>query len=321
MSITVTAVIPAYNAEKYVGRAIESVLVQTRQADEIIVVDDGSTDNTSQVVEQFGDKVIFIRQENAGASVARNTGIEAATSEWIAFLDADDEWLPDKLKLQIEHLQRNPDLAWTTANYVRCFCDSDKKQDDLTGERLTNVKAILGNKEYFKSYFQAYINSAKGHTNTMMIKKELLKKAGLFLPSQFRINDYDMWLRVSYTDCSLGFLYEILAVQHRDTPDSIVKKYKDPEIISEFIDRHLKLSREHGFIKEFEPCAAQMLGWWMHTYIIDRKGKVVRQLLGRFGNLYPFYFRVTTYIKTFFPRLGIWYDTTKSRMSSSQNKA
>ncbi len=134
MSITVSAVIPAYNAAKYVERAIESVLAQTRKADEIIVVDDGSTDNTADVVRQFGDKVKFIRQENAGASVARNTGIEAATSEWISFLDADDEWLPEKLKLQTEHLQRNPDLAWTTGNYIRCHCQATRETTTLPGK-------------------------------------------------------------------------------------------------------------------------------------------------------------------------------------------
>ena len=151
MSITVSAVIPAYNAGKYVGRAIESVLAQTRKADEIIVVDDGSTDDTAEVVERFGDAVRFIRQENAGASFARNTGIEAATSDWIAFLDADDEWLPNKLKLQTEHLERNPNLVWTTGNYIRCYCSRDRRHDDMSAERLASAKAVMGRKEYFDS--------------------------------------------------------------------------------------------------------------------------------------------------------------------------
>ena len=85
MSMTVSVVIPAYNAGKYIARAIDSVLAQTRQPDEIIVVDDGSTDDTAQIVAGFGSKVQLIRQDNAGAGVACNTGIEAATGEWIAF--------------------------------------------------------------------------------------------------------------------------------------------------------------------------------------------------------------------------------------------
>ncbi|MHC5141971.1 MAG: glycosyltransferase family 2 protein, partial [Planctomycetota bacterium] len=124
----ISVVIPAYNAEKHIARAIESVLAQTRPADEVIVIDDGSSDATAEVVRSFGDKVIFIQQENAGASVARNAGIEAATSDWIAFLDADDEWLPNKLQLQVEHFKRNPDLLWATGNYVNCQCGRDSNQ-------------------------------------------------------------------------------------------------------------------------------------------------------------------------------------------------
>ena len=87
---SVSVIIPAYNASKHIARAINSVLAQTCQPDRIIVVDDGSTDNTSEIVKQF-DSVKYIYQENSGVSIARNTGIEAADSNWIAFLDADDE--------------------------------------------------------------------------------------------------------------------------------------------------------------------------------------------------------------------------------------
>ena len=97
-SIRISAVIPAYNCEKYIGRAIQSVLSQTRPVDEIIVVDDGSTDTTAEIVRSFGDKVKLIQQENAGECAARNTGIKAASCQWVAFLDADDEWLPEKIE-------------------------------------------------------------------------------------------------------------------------------------------------------------------------------------------------------------------------------
>ena len=83
-SFTVSAVIPAYNAAEYLGRTIDSVVAQSRAADEIIIVDDGSTDNTADVAGAYGEKVKYIHQENAGASVARNAGINAASCEWIA---------------------------------------------------------------------------------------------------------------------------------------------------------------------------------------------------------------------------------------------
>ena len=88
---SVSVVIPAYNLGSLVARAIESVLSQSRLADEIIVVDDGSSDDTAEHIKKYGDKVKYIYQENAGLAAARNTGIQAAKSDWIAFLDGDDE--------------------------------------------------------------------------------------------------------------------------------------------------------------------------------------------------------------------------------------
>lgn len=311
MSIAVSVVIPAYNAGKYLGRAIDSVLAQTRPADEIIVVDDGSTDNTAEVAHGYGEKICFIRQENAGASVARNTGIEAAAGEWIAFLDADDEWLACKLKLQTEHLRRNPDLVWTTGNFIRCYCDTDRRENDLKGDRLEKAKAILGGKEYFNTYFQAYRAFATGHTDTFLVKRDALFAAGLFTPGQLRINDYDMWLRIAYSKPPIGCITEPLAVAHRDVPDSIVKRYRDPEIISAFIERHLELARHKGALEEFKPCAARMLGWWIHVFLTEKRGRVVREILRRFGYLYSSYCRTTTFIKSWFPGLGLWHDQFK----------
>ena len=146
--MTITVVIPAYNSEKYIARAIDSVLTQTHKPDEIIVVDDGSTDNTSEIARKYEPSVKLIQQQNAGASVARNTGIEAATSEWIAFLDADDEWLPEKLKLQTEHLKRNPHLQWTTANFIRCQCDKNQRLPDLTPKPVSYTHLTLPTTPY-----------------------------------------------------------------------------------------------------------------------------------------------------------------------------
>ena len=118
-SICISAVIPAYNAEKYITRAIDSVLGQTRPVDEIIIVDDGSTDNTAEAIKRYGDKIQYIYQENAGVSAARNTGIKAAATDWIAFLDADDEWLPERIQLQVELLKRIESILGNCA--ITCF--------------------------------------------------------------------------------------------------------------------------------------------------------------------------------------------------------
>ncbi len=112
---TVSVIIPTYNSADVLVDALSSVLEQTRPADEIIVVDDGSSDDTESVCRQFGDAITYIRQSNAGASTARNTGAAAASGCWLAFLDADDVWDPEKLEIQMAALERHPEAHFTIA--------------------------------------------------------------------------------------------------------------------------------------------------------------------------------------------------------------
>src|SRR5690242_5171951 len=104
----ISAVIPTYNHERYLPFALDGALRQTRPLDEIIIVDDGPKDQTRQLVARYGDQVRYIYQDNAGLSAARNAGMRAATGDWVAFLDADDGWLPDKIRWQEEVARRTP---------------------------------------------------------------------------------------------------------------------------------------------------------------------------------------------------------------------
>ena len=107
----VSVIIPTYNRSKYVTKAIDSVLAQTYRDFEIIVVDDGSTDNTKEVLKPYTDRIKYLYQENTGVSAARNAGIRAAGGQWIAFLDSDDEWLPEKLSIQMDYLSRHNEIV------------------------------------------------------------------------------------------------------------------------------------------------------------------------------------------------------------------
>jgi glycosyltransferase involved in cell wall biosynthesis len=104
-----TVIIPAYNREQYLGEAIRSALEQTRPPDEIIVVDDGSTDSTVAVAKSFGGVVRCLSQQNGGVASARNHGVEASSGELLAFLDSDDMWFPQKLEWQLRHLDSHPE--------------------------------------------------------------------------------------------------------------------------------------------------------------------------------------------------------------------
>src|SRR5687767_14566662 len=107
---TVSVVIPTYNYGRYVGDAIDSALAQTRPPDEVVVVDDGSTDDTPDRLAAYGDRIRVVRQTNQGLSAARNAGIRAAHGDWVAFLDSDDAFHPRKLELQLGALARRPEL-------------------------------------------------------------------------------------------------------------------------------------------------------------------------------------------------------------------
>src|SRR5438874_1191114 len=109
----VSVIIPAYNCAAYIGPAIASALSQRDVAVEVIVVDDGSTDETWHVLERFGDAIRTLRQANAGPAAARNRGARSAAGAWLAFLDADDEWLPEKLARQLALVDERTGLVYT----------------------------------------------------------------------------------------------------------------------------------------------------------------------------------------------------------------
>lgn len=117
---SVSVIVPSYNCGRFIAEAIDSILAQTLQAEQIVIVDDGSTDDTGQVVRRYGDpRIQYIRQENAGVAAARNAGLNAARCEYVAFLNADDRWLPTFVETTHGFLAEDPTLACVFANFVR----------------------------------------------------------------------------------------------------------------------------------------------------------------------------------------------------------
>ena len=133
----VSCIVPAYNAERWLGDALESILAQTYQPLEILVVDDGSTDGTPDVVASFGERIVGLRQPNAGPASALNRGLGASRGELVAFLDADDLWPPRKLELQAARLSAAPELA-ACYGLVQNFWTDDVKieAEALRGHRI-----------------------------------------------------------------------------------------------------------------------------------------------------------------------------------------
>ena len=296
---SISVVIPAYNCGEYISRSIDSVLTQTLQPNEIIIVDDGSTDNTVQIALQYGPKVKLIQQQNAGPSAARNTGIQAATGEWIAFLDADDDWLPPKLQLQIDLLKRNPQLVWTTANYYRCLCDENRKAIDFSSKKL---QTMLGGKEYFSDFLKSYIHGARGHTDTMLIKRKILLEVGMFREKLTKAEDLDMWMRIAYRHPQIGVNPQPLAIYHLTIPQNISDKRSSCDLYIDFIRRHLELAAQHDRLDAFKPCAAFLIRRWIRGMLFDARKKDIRKIVNEFRDLLPSLYKLSIQLLTTFPQ-------------------
>lgn len=197
--ISITVVIPAYNAEGTLDRAIRSVLDQSYPLSEIIVVDDGSKDGTSAVAAKYAESIRYVRQENGGVSVARNRGISEAASEWIAFLDADDEWLPGKLAEQVELLRSCPDLKWLCTN-MEIAGDSSAKVIEIP----TPFRSSVDRGEPIP-FFQSSRAGVQFQTSGFIIHRSVFHKVGDFDTKLRVCQDRDLWWRIAVKHPLVGY--------------------------------------------------------------------------------------------------------------------
>ncbi len=295
-NISVSVVIPAYNSVATIGRAIDSVLSQTRPPEQIIVVDDGSTDGTAAAVSEYDERIDAVRQPNAGPGAARNRGIQEAKYPWIAFLDADDEWLPDRLERQIRILQARPDLAWVTGNFLRSDSQGRSGPHFAVPENPLRPERM--------SFFMAFIQNLWGCTDTLLIRREAFERVGQFRGEYKTTEDLDMWFRIAFDYPDIGIVYEPLAVYHLDTPDSLIKsRSQDIEAMVDFLSRNLRLAEQHGKAAEFGPCASLLLRKWIGGMLFAGLGRPARRLSGEFRCLLEWYFRLFVWAASLCPGL------------------
>lgn len=200
----VSVIIPTHNRAALVTEAINSVLAQTFKDFELIVVDDGSTDNTRDALKGYADRIHYIYQENQRRSEARNTGIKAASGEYIAFLDDDDLWLPDKLEKQVTFLDANPGIG-----LVHTFTDAI----DITG-RLMEKERKGRLQCYEKSMNLGYTYEGMSRLGAIflsstMLRSRCLEKVGLFDPVTEAYEDWDFGLRFAL-EYRIGTIPEFL---------------------------------------------------------------------------------------------------------------
>jgi glycosyltransferase involved in cell wall biosynthesis len=176
----ISVIIPTYNRAKFINKTLDAVFNQSFKVDEIIVIDDGSTDDTKEALQNFPIKYIY--QKNLGVSSARNTGIKEAKNQWICFLDSDDIWDRDKIKEQIEFHQNNPNILFSYTD-ERWFYNHKEIKQNL-------------NQKKGQTTFIDNIDLCRIGASTVMLHKSILDKVGLFDESFKACEDYDLWLRI-----------------------------------------------------------------------------------------------------------------------------
>ncbi|MDR1870331.1 MAG: glycosyltransferase [Deltaproteobacteria bacterium] len=209
MAPLVSVIIPTYNRALTILRAVDSVLRQEKVDFELIVVDDGSTDNTKELLDDKiqNNKIIYLYEDNKGVSAARNLGIKAAKGEWIAFLDSDDEWLPHKLLAQTQDLKARPEFLvsqsqeiWIRRGQrVNPGVKHQKKEGDIF---LDSVKLCLIS------------------PSAVIMKADLFPQIGLFDETLVAGEDYDLWLRLTVR-FKVGLLDEPLVIRYNGALDQL----------------------------------------------------------------------------------------------------
>jgi glycosyltransferase involved in cell wall biosynthesis len=213
----VSVIIPTYNRASLVVEAVDSVLAQSFRNLELIVIDDGSTDETGARLAPYGDRLRYDRRERSGVSAARNRGLELARGEWVAFLDSDDLWQPKKLEVQVNFFVRTPGAE---------ICQ--------TGEIwIRNGRRVNPRRKHAKpsgDIFEPSLELCLVSPSAVMVRKSLFSVVGAFDPLLPACEDYDLWLRIACRR-RVFLIDEALVVKRGGHPDQLSRS-------TPFLDRY-----------------------------------------------------------------------------------
>lgn len=215
----VSVVIPVYNGEKYIEECLQSVYRQSYRPIEVIVIDDGSADNSVNLISQFPDEKKLISQRNTDVSQARNVGIQNAEGQFIAFIDQDDIWEKEKLEKQVRAFREKPgtDLVFTDS----------LKFNDKGERRHPRDKHEIASRLNDQNLFSTLVMKNVLMPSAVMVKKESIEKAGLFESTFKTCGDYEMWLRMAAMGMKFLYLPEPLALYRQHAENT----YKNSQIM------------------------------------------------------------------------------------------
>ena len=212
----ISVVIPTYNRIALVERAIDSVLMQSIKPFDIIVVDDGSDDGTSEMIKKKYRSINLVQQQNSGVSAARNNGIKHAKGDWIALLDSDDEWTEKKLENQVNRLIKNPDYHFCHTNEIWI----------RNGVRVNQKKR---HQKYGGYIFDKCLDICRISPSSTLFKKNILEHVGWFDTQLPVCEDYDLWLRIT-ADYKILFVDELLIIKYGGHTDQLSQPVEGIEL-------------------------------------------------------------------------------------------
>ena len=236
-SLHVSVIIPAYNAEACIQRAVSSVLNQTIRPAEVLVVDDGSTDGTADRIRQCCEGVKYFHQENCGPSGTRNRGIDESTAEWVAFIDTDDEWLPHFLETHEQLLRKYPGSMWS-------FCNFERAGDGVPCKG--HVQERVSVREGMIHYFQARLRRVSLQTSGFLVHRSVFEKVGKFKPHLRWSEDLDLWARIAMRYPTVAYSPTVCYRYWRDNPQSLTRLEYSRDPVVEGILENVELARSLG---------------------------------------------------------------------------
>jgi len=304
----VSVIIPTFNRANYICQAIDSVLAQTYQDFEIIIIDDGSADNTKKVLSKYESTIKYYYQGNKGVSVARNRGIQEARGEWIAFLDSDDIWLPEKLHWQHEILEMHPSInfiftdleQFNESGVVRTSMMRSQSQQPkgsfkrkILDEEFNNGGILIGN-----LYEEMLLLGNIPSTPTVIVKKICLEEVGFFSEDLSIAEDSELWLRISSKYSMLYF--NKITVRARVSDEGLSgtldrRSYRYREWDGHMLEIHLKgcLKSQKSLIKKRIAQSYRIVAW---GYFDNNKLKEAQRLFLRSLNYNIFQIKVYLYL-------------------------
>jgi glycosyltransferase involved in cell wall biosynthesis len=244
----VSVVIPTFNRGWCLGEAVDSVLGQRWSDYELIVVDDGSTDETTELLASYGRRIRVLRQANRGVSAARNLGIRASAGRLVAFLDSDDLWLPQKLAAQVAYFEEHPDAL---------ICQTE----ELWVRKGVRVNPGLRHRKAAGMIFERSLELCLVSPSAAMVRRELFDQVGLFDERLPACEDYDLWLRISCR-YPIHLIETALIVKRGGHSDQLSRKPSLDRYRIESIDRLL----QSGLLTDDQRKAA--------TRVLKKKGAV-----------------------------------------------